>query len=41
MDFDVKQQVMAVLEKTEMAEKRPAKMDNHDFLKYFLLFGLD
>ena len=32
MDFDIKEKVMSILEKTEMAERRPAKMDQHDFL---------
>ncbi|KAJ3304404.1 dimethyladenosine transferase [Kappamyces sp. JEL0829] len=33
MDFNVKTEVIKVLERLEMADKRPAKMDNDDFLK--------
>ena len=38
MDFDVKQAVMDVLNSCEMAETRPAKMDNVDFLKLLSAF---
>ncbi len=33
MDFNIKEKVMSILESTGMAEVRPAKMDQHDFLK--------
>lgn len=32
MDFDVKEVVLGVLNKLEMNDRRPAKMDNDDFL---------
>ncbi len=34
MDFDVKTEIAKVLDELEMGDKRPAKMDNDDFLKY-------
>lgn len=33
MDFNAKEEMLKVLESVGMAEKRPAKMDNDDFLK--------
>lgn len=38
MDFDVKAVVLKVLEDLEMGDRRPAKMDNDDFLKMLSSF---
>jgi 18S rRNA (adenine1779-N6/adenine1780-N6)-dimethyltransferase len=38
MDFNVKEKVNQILESTGMAETRPAKMDNDDFLKLLHAF---
>ncbi|EGF84338.1 hypothetical protein BATDEDRAFT_22291 [Batrachochytrium dendrobatidis JAM81] len=38
MDFDVKAQVLGVLDAAGMAEHRAAKMDNDDFLKLLSMF---
>ncbi len=35
MDFNTKDAIMNILDSVGMAEKRSAKMDNDDFLKYF------
>lgn len=32
MEFNVKEQVLKVIEDLEMGDRRPAKMDNDDFL---------
>lgn len=38
MEFNVKTAVQDVLEQSGMAESRPAKMDNDDFLKLLSIF---
>ncbi|KAJ3322944.1 Dimethyladenosine transferase [Boothiomyces sp. JEL0866] len=38
IDFDVKQLVMDIIDKSGFAQERPAKMDNDDFLKLLVLF---